>query len=94
MKDSFPKRKIFLLDDHPLVREWLTNLINQQPDFVVCGEAGSGPETRECIMKLQPDVAIVDISLAEGSGIEVIRDIRLLSPRTVIIVLSMHDESL
>jgi DNA-binding NarL/FixJ family response regulator len=94
MESSLSKRKIFLVDDHPLVREWLMNLINQQPDLMVCGEAGSGPEACQRITRLKPDIAVVDISLAEGSGIEVIRDIRVLAPKTEVIVLSMHDESL
>jgi DNA-binding NarL/FixJ family response regulator len=88
------KKKIFLVDDHPLVREWLTNLINQQPDLSVCGEAESAPQARQLIAEMKPDVAIVDITLTEGSGIDLIKDIRAHSPGVRIIVLSMHDESL
>jgi DNA-binding NarL/FixJ family response regulator len=89
-----PKAKIFLVDDHPLVREWLTNLIHQQPDLGVCGEAETAPEAVEAITKLKPDVAIVDISLKSGSGIELIKSIKALQPRVAVIVLSMHDENL
>lgn len=88
------KSKIFLVDDHPLVREWLTNLIHQQTDLSVCGEAESPSEALENISKLKPDVAIVDISLKGGSGIELIKNIRTLRPPVAIIVLSMHDENL
>ena len=89
-----PKSKIFLVDDHPLVREWLTNLIHQQPDLEVSGEAETASQALHAISKLKPDVAIVDISLKSGSGIELIRDIRTLRPPVAVIVLSMHDENL
>ena len=86
------KKGIFLVDDHPLVREWLTNLINQQPDLVVCGEAETGPQAMQDIIKLKPDVAIVDISLKDSSGIELIKDLRQTAPGSVVLVLSMHEE--
>ena len=88
------KAKIFLVDDHPLVREWLTNLIHQQPDFSVCGEAETAAQALEAIAKLKPDVAIVDISLKSGSGIELIKNIKAIEPDVAVIVLSMHDEDL
>ena len=88
------KTRIFLVDDHPLVREWLTNLLHQQPDLSVCGEAAAAPEALESISKLKPDVAIVDISLQAGSGIELIKDVAALKPAVAVIVLSMHDENL
>lgn len=91
---SKSKAKIFLVDDHPLVREWLTNLIHQQPDFSVCGEAETAPEALEAISKLKPEVAIVDISLKSGSGIELIKNLKTVQPRVAVIVLSMHDEDL
>jgi DNA-binding NarL/FixJ family response regulator len=91
---SKPKTKIFLVDDHPLVREWLTNLIHQQPDLSVCGEAEAAPEAFEAIGNLKPEVAIVDISLKMGSGIELIKNVRTLRPPVAVIVLSMHEESL
>jgi DNA-binding NarL/FixJ family response regulator len=86
-----PKR-IFLVDDHPLVREWLTNLINQQPGLRVCGEAENGQEARERIFDLRPDVAIVDISLKDSSGIELIKDLKRGCPEVAVLVLSMHEE--
>lgn len=89
-----PKSKIFLVDDHPLVREWLTNLIHQQTDLVVCGEADSAADALESVTRSKPDVAIVDISLKGGSGIELIKSLRKLLPELAIIVLSMHEESL
>ena len=82
------------MDDHPLVREWLTNLIHQQPDLVVCGEAETAPEALQAVARLKPDVAIVDLSLRGGSGLELIKNITTLRPPVAIIVLSMHDENL
>ncbi|MEO6786714.1 MAG: response regulator transcription factor [Chthoniobacteraceae bacterium] len=89
-----PKRRVFLVDDHPLVREWLTTLINQKDDLAVCGEAETAPPALEAIVKLQPDVAVIDITLAGGSGIELIKDLKRLCPKVAVVVLTMHDESL
>ena len=82
------------MDDHPLVREWLTNLIHQQPDLIVCGESEDAPHALQAVAALKPDVAIVDISLKQGSGIELIKNLKALDPNLAIIVLSMHDERL
>jgi DNA-binding NarL/FixJ family response regulator len=87
------KRSVFLVDDHPLVREWLTNLVNQQPDLVVCGEAETRGEALQRIEELKPDVAIIDIALKNSSGLELIKDIAQICPETALLVLSMHDES-
>ena len=89
---KFSKKAIFLVDDHPLVREWLTNLINQQPDLTVCGEAETGPQARQSILARKPDVAIVDISLKDSSGIELIKDLKQSLPGVAVLVLSMHEE--
>jgi DNA-binding NarL/FixJ family response regulator len=85
-------KTVFIVDDHPLVREWLTTLISQEPDLVVIGEAESAPKALEQIERLLPHVIIADITLASGSGLELVKDIRLLSPESRIIMLSMHDE--
>jgi DNA-binding NarL/FixJ family response regulator len=87
------KKTIFLVDDHPLVREWLTNLINQQPDLSVCGEAEAGPQAVQAILNLKPNIAIIDISLKDSSGIELIKDLKQTLPSTAALVLSMHEES-
>jgi DNA-binding NarL/FixJ family response regulator len=86
------KAKIFLVDDHPLFREGVANLINRLPDLRVCGEAESAAEALRAIVKTKPNVAVVDLSLKEGSGLELIKEIKKASPSTAIIVLSMHDE--
>jgi len=92
--DPDGKRRVFLVDDHPLVREWLTNLINQQKDLVVCGEAEDAPQALQAIESLQPDAAVVDVTLANGSGIELVKDLKNIAPRVAVVVLSMHDETL
>jgi DNA-binding NarL/FixJ family response regulator len=88
------KNRILLVDDHPLVREWLANLINEQHDLRVCGEASNAPKAFEMIGAEKPDIVIVDLSLEGGSGIELIKTIKASHPDVAMIVLSMHDESL
>lgn len=88
------KAKIFLVDDHPLVRESLTSLINQQDDMIVCGEAEDAIQAQRGIGAHQPEIAIIDISLKESSGLELIKTVRQRFPATGVIVLSMHDERL
>jgi DNA-binding NarL/FixJ family response regulator len=89
-----PKTKILLVDDHPLVREWLTNLINEEPDFEVCGQTGTAREALGLIGTLLPRIVVVDISLDGSSGLELIKDIKAIHPKMDTIVLSMHDEML
>jgi DNA-binding NarL/FixJ family response regulator len=86
--------KIFLVDDHPLVREWLGNLLRQQQDLAVCGEAASVDAALAGIVESRPEVAIVDLSLANGWGLDLIRQLARQAPATRIIVLSMYDERL
>ena len=86
------KAKIFIVDDHPLVREWLANLIAKNSDLTVCGEAEDAPAALEGIAETQADLAIIDLSLGSGSGIDLIRSIRSSFPEVAMIVLSMHDE--
>jgi len=91
------KKRVFIVDDHALVREWLATLINQQSDLVVCGEASSAAEALKLLGSAKPHVAIVDVSMEGGSGIELIKNIKAICPvlpEVALIVLSMHDESL
>jgi DNA-binding NarL/FixJ family response regulator len=88
------KTQIYLVDDHPLVRESLASLINQQPDLAVCGEAENTTRAMREMLALQPDIAIMDISLKEGSGLELIKAIKAKQPQLSVVVLSMHDEQL
>src|ERR1051326_4614145 len=88
------KHGVFIIDDHPLVREGLTNLINSQSDLIVCGEAKDSAEAIDGITKQRPDVAIIDISLANESGLELIKHLTKHFPELAMVVLSMHDEAL
>ena len=90
---SSGKARVLLVDDHPIVRQGLGQLINEEPDLSVCAEA---EDFQQALASLDcnPDVAIVDISLKERSGIELIKEIRSRKPQLPILVLSMHDESL
>jgi DNA-binding NarL/FixJ family response regulator len=85
-------RKIFLVDDHPLFREGLASLINRSPDLHVCGEAGTAADSLDGVREAAPDVVIVDLSLGEGSGLELVKALRNAAPETAVLVLSMHDE--
>ncbi len=88
------KTRILLVDDHPLVREWLANLIHEQPDLIVCGEAATASKAMELIAANAPDIVIVDLSLRSGSGLELLKNIKAIKPDTATIVLSMHEESI
>src|SRR5213082_407554 len=87
-------KRIVIVDDHPLFRKGLEQLIHSEDGFAVCGEANNAPEAMDVIRKLNPDLAIVDLSLPGANGIELIKNIRAEFPRLPILVLSMHDESL
>ncbi len=88
------KTKILLVDDHPLVREWLANLIEQQSDLQICGEASSATQALEKVKATKPNIVIVDLSLEGGSGMELIKTLKADHPETVSLVLSMHDEAI
>lgn len=88
---SSPAIRVFLVDDHALVREWLVNLLRRERDFEVLGEAESPAQGLNAMRQNPPDVAVVDISFQRGSGLELIKDIRSHLPNTEVVVLSMHD---
>ena len=87
-------KRIVIVDDHPLFRKGLEQLIHSDGAFAVCGEAGNTSEAMDVIRKLEPDLAIVDLSLPGANGIELIKNIRAEFSKLPILVLSMHDESL
>jgi DNA-binding NarL/FixJ family response regulator len=93
-KTVMRKSRVFIVDDHPLVREGLTNLINGQNDLNVCGEAKDSAQAIHRIAKAQPDVALIDISLTNESGLELVKHLGRQFPLVALIVLSMHDEAL
>jgi DNA-binding NarL/FixJ family response regulator len=88
------KTKVIIVDDHPIIRQGLAELINNEPDLIVCGQAEDAPEALVKIKESEPDLVIVDISLKETSGMELIKDIKAQYPNLPVLVLSMHDEAL
>ncbi len=88
------KRRVFLVEDHPVTREGLAQLIDYQTDLQVCGQAGSAGQAFTDIAALKPDLVIVDISLGGTNGIELIKDLSHRDSSLRILVLSTHDESL
>jgi DNA-binding NarL/FixJ family response regulator len=86
------QRRVLIVDDHPIVRQGLRRMIETEADLVVCGEVQTEREARAAIRALVPDVVIVDISLAQGDGLELVRDVHAQRPDLPMLVLSMHDE--
>jgi DNA-binding NarL/FixJ family response regulator len=91
---SSAKRRLFLVEDHPVTREGFAQLINYQADLEVCGQEGTAARAIAEIERLKPDLVIVDLSLAESNGLELIKDLKSRLPALPLLVLSTHDESL
>lgn len=91
---SGKKKRLFLVEDHPITREGFAQLINFQPDLMVCGQAGTAGDALREIPKAKPDLVIVDISLAGGNGLDLIKDLATSLPGMPSMVLSTHDERL
>ncbi len=87
-------RRVLIVDDHPIVRQGLRRVMENEEDLMVCGEAETARDARAAIKELNPDVIIADISLKQGDGIELVRDVRAHYPHLPILVLSMHDETI
>ena len=88
------KRRVLIIDDHPIFRHGISAMINAEPDLNVCGEAGSAQAALEAMRTLQPDIALVDISMPGTNGIELLKSMRAEFPKMPMLVVSMHDESL
>jgi DNA-binding NarL/FixJ family response regulator len=88
------KHKVFLVDDHPIVREGLAQMIRREPDLTVCGEAEDTPRALLMIEALKPDILIVDISLQGPDGLDLLKSVRTKDPTLPVLILSMHDESI
>jgi DNA-binding NarL/FixJ family response regulator len=88
------KLKIFIVDDHPLIREGLVRLVDRQPDLKFCGQATTAYQALKAIPVLKPDLVILDITLAGSDGMGLIKDMKLRAIKSFILVLSMHDELL
>ncbi len=89
-----PPARIFIVDDHPLFRKGLRELIGQEPGWNVCNEAATADEAMSLVKEARPDLMIVDISLAGSNGIDLIKNLIELDASLPVLVLSMHDESL
>jgi DNA-binding NarL/FixJ family response regulator len=85
-------RRILIVDDHPIVRQGMRLMIDAEPDLQICGEAQTEQEARRQVRALLPDAIVVDLSLEEGDGFNVVRDVHAHFPKIRILVLSMHDE--
>ena len=88
------KKRILIVDDHPMMRQGLAQLIDNESDLSVCGEADTAGQALNIVGPQKPDLALVDISLPDKNGLELIKDLHIRSPGTAVLVLSMHDESL
>jgi len=88
------KHRILVVDDHPMVRDWLTQVINREPDLIVSGEASNAAEALEKIAGDLPDMAIVDLTMKDSHGTELVREIAQRFANVPVLVVSMHDESL
>ena len=86
--------RIIIVDDHPIIRQGLAELIDHEKDLMVCGQANDAPAAMDAVKTLNPDLIIVDISLKKKNGIELIKDIKAQYPDLPVLTLSMHDESL
>ncbi len=87
-----PRRSVLIVDDHPIVRQGLRRLIESEPDLEVCGETDTAREAKSLIRALAPDAVIIDISLRQGDGLELLADTRAKYRSLPMLVLSMHDE--
>jgi len=96
-KAPAPKKartRILIVDDHPIVRKGIADLVGQKPDFLVCGDADRVEDALPAIDQLKPDLVIVDLSLKGAGGLELLKDLKIRHPEIPALVLSMHDETL
>ena len=88
------KKRILIVDDHPMMRQGLAQLIGAEPDLAACGEAENAERALDMIGVLKPDIVLADISLSGKNGLELIKCFQAIQPNLPILVISMHDESL
>jgi DNA-binding NarL/FixJ family response regulator len=94
MKQPKTKKSVLVVDDHPMMRQGLAQLINNEPDLAVSAEADSAKQALDLVGSRKPDLVLLDISLPDRSGLELIKDIQALSPQLPMLAVSMHDEAL
>jgi len=87
-------RRVLIVDDHPVVRQGIRLMIEAEPDLTICGEAQSEQQARKMVRELKPDALLVDLSLSQGDGFNVVRDVHAHFPEIRVLVLSMHDEAI
>jgi DNA-binding NarL/FixJ family response regulator len=88
-----PRRRILLVDDHPFMRAGLAQLIDRQPDLMVCGEAGNPAEAFQQVAITKPDLVLTDLTMPGRSGLEFIKDLLATTSTVAVLVISMHDEA-
>ncbi len=88
------KNRVLVVDDHPIVRQGLSLLINREADLMVCGEAEDARMAMQAIITARPDILVVDISLNGPDGLDLLKDVRTRYPELPVLILSMHDESI
>ena len=93
-RERTQKRTVFVVDDHPLLRQGLAMLINRESDLIVCGEAEEAPTALKALAAARPDILIADISLNGPDGLDLLKNLRILYPDLPVLILSMHDESI
>lgn len=93
-KPGVKKIQVLIVDDHPMTRAGLVHVINHQPDLLVCGEAESAAQALDILDSSRPDLLLIDITLPGKSGLELVKDIKAMQPDMLMLVISMHDESL
>jgi DNA-binding NarL/FixJ family response regulator len=94
IKELGKRKRILVVDDHPMTREGIAQWLRHEPDFDVCFEAENASQAIEAIVSMHPDIVLTDITLPGRSGLELIKDIHAVLPDLPVLVISMHDESL
>lgn len=93
-REQDTKRRILIVDDHPMTRMGMAQIISNEPDLTVCGQFSTALEALEAVGKTEPDLVVTDIAMPRKSGIELIKDLAAMYPDVPVLATSMHDESL
>ena len=88
------KKKVFIIDDHPVFRYGLAQLVNREPDLTVCGEVETTNHALDAVPRMKPHLVLLDLSMPGKSGLELIKDLRVMCPESAVLVISMYDETL
>jgi DNA-binding NarL/FixJ family response regulator len=93
-KTKSASKRVLIVDDHPMMRQGLAQLIDNEPDLKVCAEGDTGAQGLDIVVAQKLDLVLLDISLPDKNGLELIKDIRAIKPELPILIVSMHDEAL